>query len=104
MKIYNLKRGGGKTTRLLCISEYTGAPILCIDQAQKNFIKGQAQGLNIKIPEPITIGELDSSTRGSHIAPDYIVDEALTYLQALIARLTGGRLSNPLAIAFSEKE
>lgn len=104
MKIYNLRRGEGKTTRLLYISEYTGAPILCIDQPHKNFLRGQAQGLNIKIPEPITIGELGSSTRGTHIAPDYIVDEALTYLQELIARMTGGRLSNPLAVAFSEKE
>ena len=88
MKIYNLRRGGGKTIRLLCI----------------NFIKREAQGLDIKIPEPITISEMDSATRGTHIAPDYIVDEALTYLQALIERLSGGRLSNPLAVSFSEKE
>ncbi len=100
MKIYNLRRGGGKTIRLLCISEYTNAPILCVDQAHKR----EAQGLNIKIPEPITIGEMDRATRGTHIAPDYIVDEALTYLQALIERLSGGRLSNPLAVSFSEKE
>ncbi len=104
MKIYNLRRGGGKTIRLLCISEYTNAPILCVDQAHKNFIKREAQGLDIKIPEPITISEMDSATRGTHIAPDYIVDEALTYLQVIIARLTNGRLSNPLAISFSEKE
>lgn len=104
MKIYNLKRGGGKTTRLLYISEYTGAPILCVDQTHKNFLKGQAQVLNIKIPEPITIGEMENATRGTHIAPDYIVDEALTYLQTIISRLTGGRLSNPLAITFSEEK
>lgn len=103
MKIYNLRRGGGKTTRLLYISEYTGAPILCIDQAHKNFIKGQAQDLNIKIPEPITMGELDN-TRGRDIAPDYLVDEAPTYLQMIISRLTGGRLSNLLAVTLSEKE
>lgn len=104
MKVYNLRRGGGKTIRLLCISEYTSAPILCVDQAHKNFIKREAQGLDIKIPDPITISELDKTTRGSNIAPNYIVDEALTYLQALITRLTGGRLSNPLAVSFSEKE
>lgn len=104
MKIYNLRRGGGKTIRLLCISEYTNAPILCVDQAHKNLIKREAQGLDIKIPEPITIGEMENATRGTHIAPDYIVDEALTYLQALIERLSGGRLSNPLAVSFSEKE
>lgn len=92
MKIYNLRRGGGKTIRLLCISEYTNAPILCVDQAHKNFIKREAQGLDIKIPEPITISEMDSATRGTHIAPDYIVDEALTYLQALIERLSGGQV------------
>ena len=48
MKIYNLRRGGAKTIRLLCISEYTNAPILCVDQAHKNFIKREAQGLNQK--------------------------------------------------------
>lgn len=103
MRIYNLRRGGGKTTRLLYISEYTGAPILCIDQAHKNSLKGQAQALNIKVPEPIAMSELDN-TRGSNIAPNYLVDEALTYLQVVIERLTSGRLSNPLAISFSEKE
>lgn len=96
MKIYNLRRGGGKTIRLLCISEYTNAPILCVDQAHKNFIKREAQGLDIKIPEPITISEMDSATRGTHIAPDYIVDEALTYLQALIERLSGAGYRIPL--------
>lgn len=49
------------------------------------------------------MSELDN-TRGSNIAPNYLVDEALTYLQVIIARLTSGRLSNPLAISFSEKE
>ena len=104
MKIYNLGRGGGKAIRLLYISEYTNAPILCVDQTHKNFIKREAQGLDIKIPEPITIDEMVSATRETHIAPGYIVDEALTYLQALIERLSGGRLSNPLAVSFSGKE
>lgn len=79
-------------------------PYYVLTKRIKNFIKREAQGLDIKIPEPITISEMDSATRGTHIAPDYIVDEALTYLQALIERLSGGRLSNPLAVSFSEKE
>lgn len=32
MKVYNLKRGHGKTTRLIYISEFTGTPILCVDE------------------------------------------------------------------------
>ena len=35
MKVYNLKRGHGKTTRLIYISEFTGTPILCVDENHK---------------------------------------------------------------------
>ncbi|MDE6284757.1 MAG: hypothetical protein K2M17_03340 [Bacilli bacterium] len=103
MKIYNLKRGGGKTTRLLCISEYTNTPILCIDQTHKNLIKNQARKFDMKIPEPITISELES-VYGSDIESDYIVDEAIAYLQAIILRLSAGKPFNPIAISFSENE
>lgn len=101
MKIYNLRRGNSKTVRLLYISEYTGAPILCVDQQHKKMLQDQARGLNAKIPEPITITELNR-VRGTETSNEYIVDEALSYLSAIISNLTGGKLNNPLAVSFSE--
>ena len=39
MKIINLPRGQGKTTRLLYASEFNDAPILCHTHASKDYLK-----------------------------------------------------------------
>lgn len=103
MKVYNLKRGGGKTTRLLIISEYTGKPILCFNRAAKQFLTQKAKELHIDIPEPIAVEELHN-LRGVKFDKEYIVDEVLHTLAALVAQASGGILTTPLAVSLSTEE
>lgn len=79
MKIYNLPRGSGKTTRMLYISEYTGYPILCRNNTHKKYVTELARKNSIHIPDPITIDKM----RGRrHIS--YLVDDAEYLLQELL--------------------
>lgn len=102
MKIYNLKRGQGKTTRLIVLSEFNKVPILCIDAQHRKIIKDMANRLGAKIPEPITISELPN-LRGAITRTDYLIDEAPQFLARLIANSTGGTLIAPMAITLSEE-
>jgi hypothetical protein len=102
MKIYDLKRGQGKTTRLVILSEYTKRPILCASQEHHKVIKDIAHQLNAKIPEPITISELSRLNGTDRTVGTYFIDETPQFLTALIASITGGVLTAPLAITLSE--
>ena len=86
MKIINLGRGQGKTTRLLYASEFQGIPILCKDLNAKANLMKRAQELGLDIPEPIAAHELTSEViRSSDIAQkDMFVDEAHWVLQRLL--------------------
>ena len=102
MKVYKVKRGHGKTTRLIYRSEFTGTPILCVDENHKKLIQDIADQNDAKIPVPITINDL-SRIVGSNVQPDYLLDEATLYLKAVISKLSSGKLTNPLAITLSEQ-
>lgn len=88
MKIINLGRGQGKTTRLLYASEFNNIPILCINQ-HKRILLDMAKELELTIPEPITVNDIISNrVRGSKIADkDILVDEAPLVLQDLLTSL-----------------
>lgn len=85
MKIYNLKRGGGKSTRMLYASEYHNAPIICVTDFEKDNLKTRAKELGLNIPEPITVGEIGDA-RTSLYAPYVLVDELPLVLQGLLNR------------------
>ena len=99
MRIFNLPRGAGKTTRMLYASEFTKSPILCSNQCVKNKILDKARILDIDIPEPITVSELlgGSKTKETN---DILVDEALSVLCELIRQSSGRTVSG---IAFSDE-
>lgn len=86
MKIINLGRGQGKTTRLLYASEFNDVPILCASYAQKNLLVSQAEKLNLKIPEPVVVGELISGKYQSKrtLNNGLLVDEVPMVLQQLL--------------------
>lgn len=84
MKIINLKRGHGKTTRLLYASEFNSIPILCEGRAQKKLLLDKAIQLGLSIPEPITVQEL--ITGHLHLSK-ILIDEALSVLQCLLKSL-----------------
>ena len=86
MKIINLGRGQGKTTRLLYASEFNDAPILCATHSQKDHLVDMAKKLKLKIPEPIVASEITSRRIMSSPAvdKDLLVDEAHWVLQCLL--------------------
>lgn len=104
MKIINLPRGGGKTTRLLYASEFNDAPILCKDNCAKQNLISMAKELGLEIPEPIAASEFTTKiVRGSDIArKDWLVDEAHWVLQNMLKSM--GMTGEIKAITLSEKE
>lgn len=104
MKIINLPRGHGKTTRLLYASEFTNTPILCANQASKQHLQDSAKKLNLKIPEPITPSDvtMDGVFKTSMRNQDVLVDEAPMVLQSLLSCLgMNGRIK---AITLTEDD
>lgn len=89
MKIINLPRGYGKTTRLLYASEFNNTPILCATHTSKQNLVDKAKQLNLNIPEPIVPSELTccSSCKTSLRDKDILVDEAPMVLQSLLSSL-----------------
>lgn len=103
MKIINLGRGQGKTTRLLYASEFNDVPILCSTLREKRYLQEQAKRYGLKIPEPITVSDVTSNTLrgGEEILKDILVDEAPMVLQNLLNQL--GMHGGIKAITLTEK-
>lgn len=89
MKIINLGRGQGKTTRLLYASEFQDIPILCTTHSQKDHLINMAKEIGLKIPEPIVADEITSNRiMGSKARDkDLLVDEVPMVLQSLLNSL-----------------
>lgn len=86
MKVYDLPRGYGKTTRLIYLSEYYQYPILCFSRAAVENIKTICRNNEIDIPEPITFQDYMSDLRSRKLRPEngVLIDEALLCLQSII--------------------
>lgn len=84
-----LKPGAGKTTRLLAISEYEQAPIICVDESHRRSILDIARRRDYKIPNPITVREiLAGRLFGVNTYKGFLVDESQDVLSSLISGLT----------------
>lgn len=99
MKIYNLPRGSGKTTRLLYISDYNKIPILCANINSKNLIRQMAYKQGLNIPEPICVSDLE---KGKNLPyKEVLVDEAFEVLRCLISHIQKGDVKIG-AVTFTE--
>ena len=78
IKIFNLPRGSGKTTRMLYASEFNNAPIICSTESRKRHIIKAAKELNLEIPDPLTVHEIKFNAIGR--IDKYLVDNALEVL------------------------
>ena len=79
MKVYDMKRGSGKTTYLMYLSNLLNIPILCHSKMHAENIADTAKRCGIDIPKPIYVGK----SRG--YKPDAIlVDELEFVLQSLL--------------------
>lgn len=81
MKVYDMKRGSGKTTYLIYLSNLLKIPILCHGATHSEMIKEKAQAMGLEIPNPIYVGR----TRG--YKPDAIlIDELELIVQSLLKK------------------
>ena len=104
MKIINLGRCQGKTTRLLYASEFNNIPILVATFQQKDSLVNRAGVLGLKIPEPIVVSELmtDRIRNSNAVKKDLLVDEAPMVLQIILNQL--GMNGSVKAITLTEQE
>lgn len=104
MKIINLGRCQGKTTRLLYASEFNNIPILVATFQQKDLLVNRAGVLGLKIPEPIVVSELmtDRIKNSNAVKKDLLVDEAPMVFQILLNQL--GMNGSVKAITLTEQE
>lgn len=85
MKIYNVPRGSGKTTKLIHLSECLNAPILCATQKHRSIILSDSRKMNVKIPKPITVRDLvNGKLRGTNHSA-VLVDEMPMIFERLIS-------------------
>lgn len=104
MKIINLPRGYGKTTRLLYASEFNNAPILCVSQHHKQRLLDRAKELNLAIPEPITPSDVINGGvfKTGLRDTDIFIDDAQAVLRYLLSGL--GMTGNIKAITITDEE
>lgn len=93
-KVYNLPRGSGKSMRMLYVSEFTSAPILCT-YTSKDYLRDLAKRYEIKIPEPITV---DEYVQDKAKYPRILVDEALCALKDFLPH------TDILGVTFSDED
>ena len=89
MRNFIMRRGAGKTTRLIAASEFNNAPIICVNEAHRRSILDMARRYDYRIPNPITASEvLNGKLYGVNTYRDFLVDESQEVLCALIGGLT----------------
>ena len=96
MKIFNLSRGKGKTTRMLYASEFNNIPILCYNEMYKQNLIEMAHWHGINIPNPMTVSEF--LKRGQRPTNKILIDEmdsvlSLLMLQAFGTEIVGGTMT-----------
>lgn len=104
MKIINLGRGQGKTTRLLYASEWQGAPILCASYENKKYLIYMAKELGLNIPEPVCVSDLfkENGAVSKIKDKDILVDEAPWVLRMFLKNM--GTNSEVKAITLTSDE
>lgn len=98
MKIFNLKRGQGKTTRMLYASEFNNAPIVCYTDLQKQYLMKQAKSIQLNIPEPISISDIICNRTNGKRFNKILVDEIDDVLREILkftinADMIGGTIT-----------
>lgn len=83
MKTYNQKRGSGKSTRLLILSDYTGIPIVVPSMSRKTFLDQQKEMVNCPNAQIEVIDNIRSKSK------EVFVDEGYFLLEELLMRHYG---------------
>ena len=81
MKIFRMKRGEGKTSRLIEESANSGVPIFAIDDHRRHILMEKANVMGYKIPSPVTFDDVPLDR--------IIVDDAEYTLPAILNYFLG---------------
>lgn len=84
MKIFNLPRGKGKTTRMLYASEFNNAPIICGNDTRKRYLIETAKCMNLNIPKPISVSDIICKRTKGKRFNSVVVDEIDDVLREIL--------------------
>lgn len=87
MKIFRMKRGEGKTSRLIEESVNSSTPIFAIDDHRRRILMEKANVMGYKIPSPVTFDDLPTATNAPF--DTIIVDDAEYTLPAILSYFLG---------------
>lgn len=90
MRHFVMRRGSGKTMRLIAASEFNNAPIICANEGHRRSILDLSRRYGYKIPMPIIANEILSGKfygSNTYRNRDFLVDESQDVLRALIGGL-----------------
>lgn len=89
MRLLIKDRAKGKTTQMIYTSEATGYPIVVETEMQKNFIMDKAKEMDIVIPEPITINEIEHRKLREYRIEKVIIDEGYNIIANALKEYIG---------------
>lgn len=88
MRLLIKDRAKGKTTQMIYTSEATGYPIVVETETQKRFLMNMAGGMDINIPEPIAVNDIERRTRGCRIEK-VLIDEGYNIIEKALKEYIG---------------
>ena len=88
----HLRRGSGKTTRLLSIADYMRAPIICPTESHRRHIHSECKRWGFSVPAVYTAADIADGRLIGTSRSDYLVDDADDVLRCLLDRLSGGKV------------
>lgn len=103
MKNYILRPHSGKTLRMVAISEFNSAPIICVNDAHRKQVVQLAKKYDYRIPFPVTTKELlAGKVYRSSIHNHFLVDEAQDVLAEIVGALTNGSPDSLIGMTTSD--
>lgn len=88
MRLLIKDRAKGKTTQMIYTSEATGYPIVVETETQKRFLMNMAEDMDINIPEPIAVNDIERRTRGYRIEK-VLIDEGYNIIAKALKEYIG---------------
>lgn len=89
MRLLIKNRAKGKTTQMIYTSEATGYPIVVETEAQKSLLMDKAKNMDVIIPEPVTINDVERrKLRGCRIEK-VLIDEGYNIIANALKEYIG---------------
>lgn len=102
MKIIDMERGMGKSTKIINMSKAKNIPILCPNKREKEHIKELAKRHAVAIPEPITWEEYISSSNINKPST-ILIDEVFMFIDNILGKYND-KFQGITAVTYSKSE